>query len=38
MAEKKVTYVILRSKRQVTIPKEICEELGIMPVMRLSYL
>jgi AbrB family looped-hinge helix DNA binding protein len=29
MMEKKATGVVLRPKRQVTLPKEICEQLGI---------
>lgn len=38
MAEKKVTDVVLRPKRQVTLPKEICAALGIKPgdVLELS--
>lgn len=31
MAVKKETDVVLRPKRQVTLPKEICERLGIEP-------
>ena len=31
MAEKKAADVVLRPKRQVTIPKEICDQLGIGP-------
>jgi len=31
MAEKKVTDVVLRLKRQITLPKEVCEQLGIEP-------
>ena len=31
MAEKKVTDVVLRPKRQITLPKEVCEQLGIEP-------
>ena len=31
MAEKKVTDVVLRPKRQITLPKEVCEHLGIEP-------
>ena len=29
MAEKKVVDVVLRPKRQITLPKEVCEQLGI---------
>ena len=29
MAERKVTDVTLRPKRQLTLPKQVCEELGI---------
>ena len=29
MVEKKVADVVLRPKRQVTLPREICEQLGI---------
>ena len=38
MAEKKVTDVVLRPKRQITLPKKICEQLGIGPgdVLELS--
>jgi AbrB family looped-hinge helix DNA binding protein len=31
MTEKKVADVMLRPKRQVTLPKEICDQLGIGP-------
>jgi AbrB family looped-hinge helix DNA binding protein len=31
MAEKKIADVVLRPKRQVTLPKQICEQLGIGP-------
>lgn len=31
MAEKKAADVVLRPKRQVTLPKEICDRLGIGP-------
>lgn len=31
MPEKKETSVVLRPKRQVTLPREICEQLGIGP-------
>jgi AbrB family looped-hinge helix DNA binding protein len=31
MKEKKLTDVILRPKRQVTLPKEVCDQLGIQP-------
>jgi AbrB family looped-hinge helix DNA binding protein len=31
MKEKKLTDVILRPKRQVTIPREVCDQLGIQP-------
>ena len=31
MAEKKIIDVVLRQKRQITLPKEICEQLGIEP-------
>jgi AbrB family looped-hinge helix DNA binding protein len=31
MVEKKVADVVLRPKRQVTLPKEICDQLGIGP-------
>jgi len=31
MAEKKIIEVVLRPKRQVTLPKEVCEQLGIGP-------
>jgi len=31
MAAKKAADVILRPKRQVTLPKDICEQLGIGP-------
>jgi len=31
MAGKKVTDVVLRPKRQITLPKEVCEQLGIEP-------
>ena len=31
MEEKKVIDILLRPKRQVTLPKEICEQLGIEP-------
>ncbi len=31
MAEKKVIDVVLRPKRQITLPKEVCEQLGIRP-------
>jgi AbrB family looped-hinge helix DNA binding protein len=31
MTEKKVADVVLRPKRQVTLPKEICDRLGIGP-------
>ena len=31
MTEKKVVDVVLRPKRQVTLPKEICDALGIRP-------
>ena len=29
MAEEKMTDVVLRPKRQITLPKKICEQLGI---------
>jgi len=31
MAEKKVIDVVLRPKRQITLPKEVCKQLGIGP-------
>ena len=31
MKEKKLTDVILRPKRQVTLPREVCDQLGIQP-------
>ncbi len=31
MVEKKVADVVLRPKRQVTLPREICDQLGIRP-------
>lgn len=31
MSERKVAGVVLRPKRQVTLPKEICNRLGIEP-------
>lgn len=31
MAEKKVADVVLRPKRQVTLPREVCDRLGIEP-------
>jgi AbrB family looped-hinge helix DNA binding protein len=31
MVQKKATDVVLRPKRQVTLPKEICDQLGIGP-------
>ncbi len=31
MTEKKAADVVLRPKRQVTLPREICEQLGIGP-------
>lgn len=31
MAEKRAADVVLRPKRQVTLPKEICDQLGIGP-------
>ena len=31
MAEKKVIDVVLRPKRQITLPKEICKQLGVGP-------
>jgi len=31
MRERKVADVVLRPKRQVTLPKEICNQLGIEP-------
>jgi len=31
MAERKVVDIVLRPKRQVTLPREICEQLGIEP-------
>ncbi len=31
MTEKKVANVVLRPKRQVTLPREICNQLGIGP-------
>jgi AbrB family looped-hinge helix DNA binding protein len=31
MKESKVSNIILRPKRQVTLPREICEQLGIGP-------
>jgi AbrB family looped-hinge helix DNA binding protein len=31
MNEKKFTDVILRPKRQVTLPREVCDQLGIQP-------
>ena len=36
MAEEKATDVVLRPKRQITLPKEVCEELGIGPGDRLE--
>ncbi len=31
MTEKKVADVVLRPKRQVTLPREVCDQLGIGP-------
>ena len=31
MKERNVTGIVLRPKRQVTLPKEICDQLGIGP-------
>jgi AbrB family looped-hinge helix DNA binding protein len=31
MKEKKLDNVVLRPKRQVTLPREVCERLGIQP-------
>jgi AbrB family looped-hinge helix DNA binding protein len=31
MAKKKVSNIVLRPKRQVTLPGDICEQLGIQP-------
>ncbi len=31
MKEKKSAEVVLRPKRQVTLPREVCEQLGIQP-------
>jgi AbrB family looped-hinge helix DNA binding protein len=31
MTEKRIADVVLRPKRQVTIPKELCDQLGIEP-------
>jgi len=31
MKEKKPADVVLRPKRQVTLPREVCEQLGIQP-------
>jgi AbrB family looped-hinge helix DNA binding protein len=31
MADKKVIEVMLRPKRQITLPREVCEQLGIAP-------
>jgi len=31
MKEKKPTDVVLRPKRQVTLPREVCDQLGIQP-------
>lgn len=31
MAEKRISEVVLRPKRQVTLPREICDRLGIGP-------
>ena len=31
MAKEKASNVVLRPKRQVTLPREICEQLGIQP-------
>jgi AbrB family looped-hinge helix DNA binding protein len=31
MTEKKVADVVLRQKRQVTLPRQICDQLGIGP-------
>lgn len=31
MTEKKASDVVLRPKRQVTLPKEICDQMGIQP-------
>ena len=38
MAEKKATDVVLRPKRQLTLPREVCERLGVQPgdVLELS--
>jgi len=36
MAEKKVLDVLLRSKRQVTLPREVCEQLKVGPGDRLE--
>ena len=36
MAEKTVAEVVVRPKRQVTLPREICERLGIGPGDRLE--
>jgi AbrB family looped-hinge helix DNA binding protein len=31
MTEKKIADVVLRPKRQVTLPKKVCDALGIVP-------
>lgn len=31
MVEKKVADIVVRPRRQVTIPREVCEQLGIRP-------
>ena len=36
MAEKKVIDVVLRPKRQITLPREVCEQLGVGPGDKLE--
>ena len=36
MAEKTLVEVVLRPKRQVTLPREVCEQLGIGPGDKLE--
>lgn len=36
MGKKKALNIVLRPKRQVTIPRDICERLGIQPGDRLE--
>ena len=38
MTEEKTTDIVLRPKRQVTLPREVCDQLGIVPgdVLELS--